>query len=352
MSQPRQTHYEILAVRADARPGDIARAHDRLAAEFRNPATPPDPRREALVAEAFAVLSDPARRKAYDAALAEAASTPKSRRPALIAGAVAAIAAVAAYFLLSPGAPKAPEGRAAKEILADVSRSVGRVQAIDLSGKSTATGVAFTVASGAMATTCEGLVPGSQVTVFIPPRSIPARLSTADERLGLCRLVVDGAGSWPLAIKGVSPKVGEKVYAAVVDAAGEVALAEGVVKRVQSEGGVEYIEASVPVAPAIGGRPRLDAWGRVLAVATAAQPGGSARHVLMPDTWSREAPREAPPAPTPSPAPAPAPVPAPADSAPPATAPLPGPSGILSAPPDKVEEMARKARAPKVPGDL
>ena len=167
-----------------------------------------------------------------------------------------------------------------------------------------------------------------------------------DDALGLCKLVVEGAGSWPLAIKGVVPKVGDKVYAAGVDAAGEVVLAEGVVKRVLTEGRTEVIEASVPVAPGIGGRPLLDVWGRVLAFATAAQPGGAARHVLMPDDWTREPPKEAPP---PS---APAPAPAPAES-PPGAAPLPGPSGILSAPPDKVEEMARKARPQsRVPGDL
>lgn len=346
MSQSRQSHYEVLGVRSDAKPSDIVRARDRLAAEFRNPATPPNPRREDLVAEAFAVLSDAARREAYDASLAEAVPASRRRRPVLVAGAVVAVAAAAAYFVLTPGSPPVAAGRATQEIQADVSRSVGRVQAIELSGKATATGIAFTVAKGVMATTCEGLAPGAQVTVSIPPRSIPARVARTDETLGLCQLVVDGAGSWPLAIKGVSPKAGEKVYAAGVDAAGEVVLAEGVVKRVVREGNTEYIEASVPVAPAIGGRPLLDAWGRVLAFATAAQPGGVARHVLMPDEWSREPPKEAPPPP------APAPVPAPAESAPPAAAPLPGPSGILSAPPDKVEEMARKARAPKVPGDL
>ena len=345
MSPSRQSHYEVLGVRPGAKPSDIVRAHDRLLAEFRNPATPPDSRREALVGEAFAVLSDAARRKDYDASLADAPSTPKSRRPALIAGAVVAVAGAAAYFLLTPGTPPAAAGRAIKDIQADASRSIGRVQVIDLSGKATATGIAFTVANGVMATTCEGLGPGAQVTVNIPPRSIPARVAMSDEALGLCRLVVDGAGSWPLAIKGAAPQPGEKVYAAGVDAAGEVVLAEGVVKRVFREGNADVIEAGVPVAAAIGGRPLLDAWGRVLAFATAAQPGGAARHLLMPDAWAMEPPKEAPPPPVPAPAPAPA-------ESPPGTAPLPGPSGILSAPPDKVEEMARKARAPKVPGDL
>ncbi len=351
MSQPRQSHYEILGVRPDAATSAIGRAHDRLQAQFRDPATPPDPRRESLVAEAYAVLSDAARRKAYDASLADAPSTPQSRRPVLTAGAVVAVAAAgaAAWFLLMPGKPAAPEGRAVKEILSDVARSVGRVQAIDMSGKATATGIAFTVANGVMATTCEGIAPGAQVTVDIPPRSIPARVAMTDEARGLCKLVVDGAGSWPLAIKGVSPKVGDKVYAAGVDAAGEVVLVEGVVKRVASEGNAEIIEASVPVAPAIGGRPLLDTWGRVLGVATAAQPGGAARHVLMPDVWAKELPKDAPPPPAPALEPAPAPS---AAEPPPGAAPLPGPSGILSAPPAKVEEMARKARAPKVPGDL
>ena len=73
--------------------------------------------------------------------------------------------AAAAYFLLTPGTPPAAAGRAIKEIQADVSRSIGRVQSIDLSGKATATGIGFTVAKGVMVTTCEGIAPGAQVTV-------------------------------------------------------------------------------------------------------------------------------------------------------------------------------------------
>ena len=346
MSHPRQSHYDVLGVRPDAKPSEIVRAHDRLEAEFRKASTPPDPRREVLVREAFEVLSDATRRSAYDASLAVTVSAPGRSRVALVAGiAGLAIAGVGAYFAFAPDAPQANPGRPVHEIRADVSRSVGRVQVIELSGKTTTTGLAFTVAEGVMATTCDGLSPGAQVTVIIPPRSIPARVAMSDEALGLCKLVVEGAGSWPLAIKGVAPKPGEKVYAAGVDAAGEVVLAEGVVRRVLREGNAEVIEASVPVAAAIGGRPLLDTWGRVLAFATAAQPGGAARHLLMPDEWSREPPKEAQPPP-------PEPAPAPAESAVPGAAPLPGPSGILSAPPDKVEEMARKARAPTVPGDI
>jgi hypothetical protein len=351
MSHPRETHYDTLGIRADARSADIQRAHDRLTAEFRKATTPPDARREARVRDAYAVLSDAALREAYDASLAQAEPAPDRRRATLVAGIVVVLLAGAvAYYILAPGSPPANAGRPAKEIHADVSRSIGRVQVVDPSGKAAITGFAFTVASGVMATTCDGIAPGAQVMVSIAPRSIPARVAMSDETLGLCKLAVDGAGSWPLAVKGVPPRVGEKVYAAGVDAAGEVVLIEGVVKRVSTEGKREYVDASVPAAPAIGGRPLLDVWGRVLAVATAAQPGGAVRHVLVPDVWTRELPREAPPEPAQTAAPPPAAAPA---QSPPETATVPGTPAILSAPPERPGDLATKIRPPpKVPGDL
>lgn len=350
MSHPRETHYDVLGVRSDAKAADIARAHERLQAEFRRASTPPDPRREMRVRDAFAVLSDRDRRAAYDAALAAAPTEVSGRKGLVLAGAavVAIAAGVGAWFALEPGGPPVAPGRPAKEIQSDASRSVGRVQVVDMGGKSVVTGIAFTVATGVMATTCEGIAPGAQVTVTIPPRTIPARVALADQKLGLCKLVVDGAGSWPLPIKGVVPKAGDKVYAAGVDAAGEVVLTEGVVRRTVVEGQLEVVEAGVPAAGAIGGRPLLDAWGRVLAVATAAQPGPAARHIVISDAWSREATPDTPPpreaAPEPSPAPAP-------DAVPPEAAPPVRPAPGMTK--EQTEDLARKLRPPPtVPKDI
>jgi len=353
MSHPRETHYEALGVRSDAKAADIARAHERLQAEFRKATTPPDPRREMRVRDAFAVLSDAGRRAAYDAALAAAPVEVSGRKGLVLAGVlvVAAAAGAGAWYALSPGgAPVAP-GRTVKEIQSDASRSVGRVQVVDMGGKSAVTGIAFTVATGVMATTCEGIAPGAQVTVTIPPRTIPARVAFADVKLGLCKLAVDGAGSWPLPIRGVAPKAGDKVYAAGVDAAGEVVLTEGVVRRIVAEGQVEVVEAGVPATGAIGGRPLLDAWGRVLAVAMAAQPGPAARHVVITDAWSREAPPDTSPPREAAPVPSPAPAQAAPDAVPPEAAPPVRPAPGMTK--EQTEDLARKLRPPPtVPKDI
>jgi hypothetical protein len=337
MAPPPLTHYDALGVARGARAGEIVRAHDRLVAEFRLDTTPPDPRREALVHEAFAVLSDPDARAAYDRAL-DAGPAPASRRPVLAAGAAVAIAVAAGlYFLFSPAPPAAPAGRPVAEIAAEASRSVGRVRAFDMAGRTIADGVAFTVVAGEMATACEGLAPGSQLVVTIGTREVPARVSRVDEALGLCRLAVDGGGSWPLPAGGPAPRAGDKVYAAEVIAGGEVRLSEGTVRRVAGEGVRRLVIAAVPGGEGIGGRPLLDMSGRVVAAATAVQPGGEVRHVAIPPGWADE--------------PAPAPAPAPVEPPPPAEA------AKAGAAPDPIrrraEEIAPKLAPPDtVPKDL
>lgn len=66
---PRKDYYAILGVSPDASPEDIKRAFRRLARETHPDANPDDPSAEARfreVAEAYEVLSDPERRRAYD----------------------------------------------------------------------------------------------------------------------------------------------------------------------------------------------------------------------------------------------------------------------------------------------
>ena len=295
MAPPPRTHYDVLGIDPGARPGEIARAHGRLVAEFALDTTPPDPRREALVHEAFAVLSDPDARAAYDRSLA-AGPAPSSRRPVLAIGAaVAAALAAGLYFLFSPAPPAGQAGRPVAEIAAEASRSVGRLRAFDMAGRTIASGIAFTISAGEMASACEGLAPGSQIVVTIGTREVPARISRVDEALGLCRLAVDGGGSWPLPTGGPAPRAGDKVYAAEVTAGGEVRLAEGAVRRVAVEGARHLVEAAVPAGEGTGGRPLLDAAGGFGAAATAAHPGGCARHVAIPPGWADEVAPAVPP---------------------------------------------------------
>lgn len=291
MAAPRESLYEALGVSPGARPIDIVRAYEQLVAEFRKDTTPPDPRREARIREAYQVLSDEQRRAEYDRLLQAPPPPPAfDRRKAWVLGGVAAVIVVAAgYFAFGRSAAPAKPGRSVAEIQADLVPSLGRVESFDISGKATPTGFAFTIANGVMATTCEGLASGAQVVVTIGTRPVPARVSASDEALGLCRLAVDGAGSWPVPT-GAEPKPGDKVYAAGVSGAGEVVLVEGKVKRVFGEAQARFVEAGVPVAAGMGGRPLLDVQGRVVAVATAVQPGGDARHVTIPAGWAASPP--------------------------------------------------------------
>lgn len=284
-----RTLYDALGVDRDARLAEIRRAHDRLVAEFDLDTTPPDARREALIREAFAVLSDPQRRADYDRSLETSAAAPPAPggRKAIAVGAVAVVVVVALAAWLFGGRSPAPTvaAKPVAEIVAEASRSVGRMQAFELSGNPVATGVAFAVAPGMMATACQGLAPGAQVVVRIGSRDVPARMDVADETLGLCRLAVDGAGSWPLP-SGPVPKAGDKVYAVGLSGAGEVQLAEAQVKRVSSEGGRSVVDAGIAVPAGHGGRPLLDAGGRIVAAAVTPPGGGAAVHVVIPQGWA------------------------------------------------------------------
>lgn len=339
MTAPRESLYEALGVASDARPGEIARAYERLVADFALDTTPPDPRREARIREAFQVLADEARRAEYDRSLAAGGAPARAdgrTRLAATVGVAAALVVALAWYFSGPGEAPGNPGRPSSEIQAEIGGSVGRVRAIDLSGRAAETGFAFTVAEGVMATTCDGLAPGAQIVVTIGSRAVPARIAEADESLGLCKLAVEGAGSWPMPLAGGGPGVGERVYAAGLGASGDVVLAEGVVKRVATEGALRIVEAAVPGVPAMGGRPLLDAQGRVVGVASAAQPGGSARYVMVPAGWATEQPSVQAPAPTPAPAPV--------GESPPAS-----PMPARGSP----EDIARKLRPPPtVPDDL
>src|ERR1700686_637654 len=97
------TLYDILGVSRDAKLTDIGGAYNKFRAEMNDETMPPNPRRAALMREAFEILYDPEKRAAYDQSL----RAPKvllgqatSRVTPLHAGAGLAlvIIAAAAYF--------------------------------------------------------------------------------------------------------------------------------------------------------------------------------------------------------------------------------------------------------------
>ncbi|HXZ47895.1 MAG TPA: DnaJ domain-containing protein [Usitatibacter sp.] len=286
MPQDSRTHYQVLGVDRDAKLPDIERAWRRFRSEMQQEAAAPDPRRALLMQKAYEVLSDPARREAYDESLRSAAAllararTAGNRKVAAAGLAVAAVAAIG-YFALRPEAAAEKE-RDPREIAEAVSLAVGRVEGIDLSGTRSTLGLAFALGEGSLAASCKGLSPTSQIVVTFAQRAVPARVATVFGP-DVCRLSAHGMGSWPLAIAPGVPRSGQKVYAAKVGTKGEVALVEGAVRSVHGEDGVTVIGVTGPASLQPVGAPLLDAQGRVLGVCA-----GAGRYLQVPHEWIAE----------------------------------------------------------------
>ena len=344
MPAPKQTYYEVLGVPRNAKLTDIGRVYNRHKSDMQKDNAPPDRKRAALVKEAFEILSDPERRAAYDASLNVRKSASYRKWAIATAAVVAVLGAAAFHFLQRPPTPQKP-ARSVDEILAAASRAVGRVESIDISGRISTVGYAVAIEEGVMVTSCHGLPPGAQIVVSLPPRSMPARVATADSELGLCKLTVKGVGSWPLALSDGEPRVGEKVYAARVNSMGQVALTEGKVRNVLPAPKGKIIESSIPVMPGTEGSPLLDIYGRVVGVAILSPSEGQGRHVPVPAAWvtaARDA-RETPIAP----AATPSPTETPSSSMPRM------PRSVEDIPPERREKLEKAFRPPpQVPNDL
>ena len=346
-----QTYYEILGVPRDAPMHEIGRAYNRHKAALQRDTTMPDLKRATKAKEAYDVLSDPEKREAYDATLFTKAG--KRAGGAVVWGVVIAVIAGAGatgWLALRPEPPALPTGaRTMDQLLFDTSRSVGRVDSIDMSGRTAPLGVAFAIGEGVMVTSCRALPSGAQLVVHIAKRKTPARVMTTDDKRGLCKISVEGVGSWPLEIREVEPRQGDRVYATKVNSVGQVALVEGTVKSIRGEAHERAIESNIPPIAESAGGPLFDAYGLVLGVATAGEDAGSWRHVQFPRTWLaelREAAAPKRPQPTPEPA-----------ATEPATAAAPGeppvPKVLRDVPPERKKALEEAFRPPpKVPDDL
>ncbi len=288
------TLYEALGVPADASGPEITKAYKRLVEEFAKVTTAPDPRREALLRTALETLSDPARRAEYDASLATSLATQKVERARsnvkrivpVAVGAVVVLAVAVFFVARKPAAP--PPSRAAQEALAEIPRSIGRVQVLEMSGASTTVGLAFAIGERVMATTCVGLVANAQIVVLLDQRPRPSRLSIADEELGICKLAVDSPSTPALALSAAEPKAGDRVLLPAMDADGKVTLGEGAVKAIIVEPRRRLIEFAAPGAIP-NGTPVLDTQGKAVGIVTVAHDYGAGRNLALPAAYVQQA---------------------------------------------------------------
>ena len=289
MAHDHRILYDVLGVTRNAKQHEIERAFRRLRARMQQETVAPDPRQAVLVQKAYEVLSDPARREAYDESLATPASmlqrarASRRTRAYAAAGALAVVLAVGgAYYAWRSTVEVAPH-RDPAEILQAASLAVGRVQAVDVAGSVKPLGLAFAVEQGMLATSCEGLTPTSQLVVSFAQRKVPARVATIYGKDGVCRLAADGMGSWPLSISSRMPRIGAVVYATKVAPGGQVALVPVDVRHVTGEEGIATITVQAPGEALTPGGPLLDGQGQVLGVGQ-----GAGRFRPIPREWIAE----------------------------------------------------------------
>lgn len=291
MSKRSPTHYETLGIQPGAKHTEVGLGYRRKLSAIRREDAPPDLKGETKLREAFEVLSDLDRRAAYDEEQRKARMKPAFGKNH---GAIAALFVVAVgaglFWHLRPqllpetvDAPAAP-GKTYQEILNAAVPAVGRLRIIDMSGQAHHAGIAFAVEEGVLVTSCQGLSPTAQLNVDLQPRIIPAKVTLSDEALGLCKLEVLGAGSWPLSVSAVPAKPGDRVFAAMLGPKGEVSLHAGTVRSVKPDGKAAVLEVTMPLPPQHGGAPLLDIYGRVVAVANM-PPESKGRYVAIPVAW-------------------------------------------------------------------
>jgi hypothetical protein len=309
MANPRNTHYDELGVPRDATPIDIQRAYNKLRKSAEGDHAIPDPQRERRMQAAYDTLSDPQKREAYDAMLSaprprqERERTGSSKGLLVMIAAVAVVgAAGAGFFLMKRGGPPPAD---TEQLTNLATLAVGRVDSVDLSGKSGPVGLAFAIDENIVATTCNGITPTSQYTLFWPPRTVAAQVAQIDTRVGVCKLSAVGIGGRPLVVTKANPAIGEEVYATKMNPAGVVSLVPAKVTRVTGSGDGKIVEISVKVQPEMQGSPVMNGQGRVIGVAVLPDPAGKGQVVGLSPDWALRTKLE--PAPTPAPAqPAPA----------------------------------------------
>jgi len=299
--------YEILGVDPDANEMDIGLAFQRKTFELKREAQGGDSNDVALVQQAHEILSNARRRAAYDASrvtAAEKAAAVEQGSPDLVVGAddeeapsrpkwmfpalgAVVLLVVVGYFVTrakapppaekaepvaeapKPQQPPPPKPMTAEQMLPAAMRASGQVMSYSMSGAAVPVGVATSFEPGTVVTTCHGLTAGTKPVFQQGATTISAELQIVDELLDLCRLSIVGSEAKTLALAQDEPKAGDKVFALGPDAKGALVLTEGTVKGVRAEPNGKILELSMPIAANASGGPVLDAFGRVVGIATA-----------------------------------------------------------------------------------
>ncbi len=280
MAKEQRTHYETLGVKPNVKHHELTFLYDRLMSARKREDAPPDQKADTALRNAFDVLSDPDRREAYDRELALARLKPPSgRRNQVIAVAfVVLVGAGVGWYAMKRGTPEPlAHARPVEQVKEEANLAVARLQSTDMSGATKPAGLAFAIDNGVMVASCDHITANVQLTVNLTPRVAAARLTQADEQLGLCRLEVKGAGSWPLRVAAKEVRAGEIVYATQVNAVGEVSLNEGRVKAVLEAKGGREVQTTLDKS--VSGAPLLNVEGQVVAVTS------HSRHVVLPRAW-------------------------------------------------------------------
>ena len=294
----KETLYDVLDLPRDASTEDIVAAHTRLTQAKDDERTPPpDARRMALLHEAYEVLGDRDRRAAYDASLLadRAVPTPSRRMSARWIGVAIAIAAlgVAAFMLMRH---RSHATAVEDEIAAQANVAVARVQAIDVAGRRLPVAFAVAIQEGTMATTCHGLVPGSQLVVNNGTLAFGATVAIADYALDICKLSVAGGASRPATLSTGLPRVGDRVHVVRPAPAGGIAIENAMVTSLVATANGKAIEIDKAGPPQGDGAAVFDAQAKLVGITTSAGSGDIRRGLVLPSAWiaaarSRAAPR-------------------------------------------------------------
>ena len=277
MSTRKENYYEVLGVPVGASEREIHRAWRKLKAELEDDRTVPDTRRQMLALEAYETLADARSRAEYDRSIKgptllgiSGGQDPRKRWTIAIGG-LFVVLGLAYYFVVARQQEVSntlyPATEGALEVHTKATVAIGRVSRIEMSGDTTPLGLAVAVQEGVMMTPCNGLGPGAQIVVNIPPRNAPGQMLKADEALGLCMLRMHAGGSWPLTLTSQEPRPGDRIFAAQLNPQGEVALRELKVTRLAHKPSGKEVEVAKQLTKVIDGAPLMDLHGRVFAVA-------------------------------------------------------------------------------------